>query len=166
VCDPQRPERGDFDPFALPVAMERSGLALDEVLKILAERSGLLGLSGVGGDLRDIEAAADQGNAQAQLAVDVYVASIRHYLGAYLVELGGVDVVAFAGGIGENGVRVRQAVCAGLEEFGIVLDESLNRAARGEAAVHGTASRAAIWIVPTNEELIVARQTWQLLQQA
>lgn len=162
---PQNNRVGDFDPFALPVVMERTGKSLDEVLELLAEQSGLRGLSGTSGDLRDVQDAAEQGSERAQLAIDVYTTSIRHYLGAYLVELGGADVIAFAGGIGENSSRVRQAVCAGLAELGIELDEAKNAAARGEMPIHAAGSRTQIWIVPTNEELIVARQTQRLLEQ-
>jgi acetate kinase len=85
-------------------------------------------------------------------------------LGAYLVELGGADVIVFTGGIGENGVSVRRSVCADLEPLGIVIDENLNQAARGEAAIHAQTSRVQVWTVPTNEELVVARQAKQLLQ--
>ncbi len=155
---------GDFDPFALPVIMQATGRSLDEVLDDLACRSGLLGLSGVSGDVRDLEQAAAEGNQRAQLALDVFYTDIRRYLGGLLVELGGADVIAFTGGIGENGVRTRRAVCAGLEDLGIVLDETANTAASGEGKISDSASRTQIWIVPTNEELIVARLAKQLLE--
>jgi len=156
---------GDFDPFALPVIMQATGKTLDQVLDDLACRSGLLGLSGVSGDVRDLEQAADAGHARAQLALDVFHTETRRHLGGLLVELGGADVIAFTGGIGENGVRTRQAVCAGLEELGIVLDDAANAAARGEGRISTSHSRTQIWIVPTNEELVVARLAKQLLQQ-
>jgi acetate kinase len=161
---PQNNRVGDFDVFALPVVMERTGKSLDEVLQILASKSGLAGLSGTSGDIRDVVAAAETGREQARLAIDVYVSSIRHYLGALLVELGGADVIAFAGGIGENGHPIRAAVCDGLVELGIVMDEERNESLRGEGAIHADDSRVQIWVVPTNEELIVARQTNELLQ--
>ncbi|MBI1901137.1 MAG: acetate/propionate family kinase [Planctomycetia bacterium] len=157
---------GDFDPFALPVLMRRLGKPLEEVLHDLAEKSGLLGLSGLSGDVRDLEEAAAKGNNRAQLALDVFTSSIRHYLGAYLVELGGADVIVFTGGIGENGVNVRRAVCRDLVELGIVLDEEKNQKAKGETAIHAAASRTQIWVIPTNEELIVARQARELLEKA
>lgn len=157
---------GDFDAFALPVLMERTGKSLDELLDELAERSGLLGLSGTSGDVRDLETAADEGNQQAQLALDVFIGATRRELGALLVELGGADVLVFTGGIGENGARVRAAVCRDLAELNIVLDESANAAAQGEAKISAATSRTQIWIVPTNEELIVARQTRQLLTES
>jgi len=160
---PQNNRSGDFDPFAIPVVMRQTGMSLDEVLDALAHRSGLLGLSGTSGDLRDIEGAAEAGNERARLAVEVYAASVRHYLGAYLVELGGADAIVFTGGIGENGVGLRERVCRGLEELGIVLDPEANRTARGESKIGAEASRVALWVVPTNEELIVARLAAKLL---
>ncbi|MDZ7617722.1 MAG: acetate/propionate family kinase [Patescibacteria group bacterium] len=161
---PQNNRVGDFDPFAIPVIMQRTGMSLAEVLDALANRSGLLGLSGVSGDIRDLREAAGQGNERARLALDVYVADIRRYLGAYLVELGGADALVFTGGIGENAPDIRADVCRNLEELGIVLDPSLNENARGEAKVHATESRVQVWTVPTNEELIVARLAKQLLE--
>ncbi len=164
---PQNNRVGDFDPFALPLVMEQTGKSLPEVLDVLASQSGLLGLSGVSGDLRDIDQAARAGNPRARLALDVFAASTRHYLGAYLVELGGADVIVFTGGIGENRPEFRAAVCEDLDELGIVLDPDANAAARGtrgEAKISADASRIQIWVVPTNEELIVARQAAQLLE--
>ncbi len=155
---------GDFDPFALPIVMKRSGKSLAEVLDILACRSGLLGLSGVSTDVRDISEAARAGNQRAQLALDVFVTAVRNYLGAYLVELGGADVIVFTAGIGENRPEFRQAVCRELEWAGIVVDPQANRSAQGESPIHARGSRTQIWVVPTNEELIVARQVKQLLE--
>lgn len=154
---------GDFDPFALPVLLERSGLSLAEVLARLANQGGLLGISGSSGDVRDLESAAAQGDQRAQLALDVFTGAVRHYLGAYLVELGGADAIVFTGGIGENSASVRRAVCRDLSALGIELDETQNQSARGEAALQSPTSRTAIWIMPTNEELVVARQTRDLL---
>lgn len=155
---------GDFDPFALPVILRETGKSLDDVLKDLDSQSGLLGLSGLGGDVRDLEAAAARGHERAQLALGVFTSAARHYLGAYLVELGGADVIVFTGGIGENGAGVRAAVCEGLDELGIRLDRAANAAARGECSIGAVGSRTQIWVVPTNEELVVARQVKQLLE--
>jgi acetate kinase len=155
---------GDFDVFALPVILEKTGKTLEQVLDDLAERSGLLGLSGVSGDMRDLEEAATSGNERARMAFDVFIGSVRQYLGSYLVELGGADVIVFTGGIGENGTTVRAAVCENLGELGIVLDAERNASAKGEAAIHADASRVQIWVVPTNEEIVVARQAKQLLE--
>src|SRR5437762_10416597 len=155
---------GDFDPFAIPLIMQAEGLSLHQVLDTLAERSGLLGLSGISGDVRDLEEAAAQGKARARLALDVFVAEIRRHLGGLLVELGGADVIVFTGGIGENGVNIRAGVCADLEELGIALDPTLNAKAKGEFRVSRDGSRVQVWVIPTNEELIVARQTKHLLE--
>jgi len=155
---------GDFDPFALPVLMRATGKSLEQLLDDLANRSGLEGLSGTGRDLRDIEAAAQIGDRRSRLALDVFVASVRHYLGAYLLLLGGAEAIVFTGGIGENSVTMRAAICANLEWFGIHLDPEANARAKNEAAIHAPNSRVQLWIMPTNEELIVARQTKQLLE--
>jgi acetate kinase len=154
---------GDFDPFAIPPLMRATGKTLEQAMDDLANRSGLLGLSGFN-DLRDIESAAQVGNERAGLTLDVFVASVRHYLGAYLLLLGGADGIVFTGGIGENSATMRAAICANLEWLGIVLDPIVNAKARGEAAIHAAASRVQLWIMPTNEELIVARQAKELLQ--
>jgi acetate kinase len=162
---PQNNRVGDFDPFAIPVIMRRTGKTLEEVLHELAEKSGLLGLSGLSGDVRDLEEAAATGHAAARLALDVFVAGIRYHLGGLLVELGGADAIVFTGGIGENGVNIRSGVCANLAELGIQLDPAANAAAKGEARISAEESRTQVWVVPTNEELIVARQTRDLLSQ-
>jgi acetate kinase len=162
---PNNNRSGDFDPFALPLIMKATGKSLDEVLDELACRSGLLGLSGVSGDIRDLEEAAAAGNQRAGLALDVFHTEVRRYLGGLLVELGGAEAIAFTGGIGENRAQTRQAVCSGLEELGIVLDDAVNASARGEVKISAPESRTQIWIVPTNEELIVARLSKQLLEQ-
>jgi acetate kinase len=157
---------GDFDPFAIPLIMQAEGLSLHQVLDTLAEKSGLLGLSGISGDIRDLEEAAAQGKARARLALDVFIAEIRRHLGGMLVELGGVDVLVFTGGIGENGVGIRAGVCAGLDEFGITLNPALNAKAKGESRISPETAHIQIWTIPTNEELIVARQTKHLLESA
>lgn len=155
---------GDFDPFALPAILKAMGLTLDEALATLANRSGLAGVSGTSGDIRDVEAAIAAGSEPAKLAHDIFISATRHYIGAYLVELGGADVIVFTGGIGENGVSCRAAICQGLESLGIELDAEKNASARGETPIHAAGSRTQLWIVPTNEEIVVARATKQLLQ--
>jgi acetate kinase len=155
---------GDFDVFALPVIMRETGKSLEEILSILANKSGLAGLSGVGGDLRDIEAAAAEGKPRARLALDVFIASIRHYLGAFLLALNGADAIVFTGGIGENSARIRSGVCADLDWFGIELDAALNASGPAERLVSSNRSRVQIWTVPTNEEIVVARQAKELLE--
>jgi acetate kinase len=154
---------GDLDPFTLPVIMRATGKSLEQVLDDLANRSGLLGLSGCSNDLRDLE---KDKSPNCQQAIDVFVASVRHYLGAYLLLLNGADAIVFTGGIGENSATIRAAVCADLDWFGIRPDPVRNDAARGEAPIHSDGSRVQIWIMPSNEELIVARQTKEVLEKA
>ena len=156
---PQNNRVGDFDPFALPALMRETGKSLAELLQILANQSGLEGLSGKSNDLRDVEEAAKKGDAHAKLALDVYVASVRHYLGSYLLLLGGADAIVFTGGIGENSTAMRHAICRELDWFGIYLDADKNKSAKGETRIDAANSRVQLWIMPTNEELIVARQT-------
>ncbi len=154
---------GDFDVFALPVLLRETGKSLEEILNILANQSGLEGLCGAR-DLRDIESAASAGDARAQLAMDQFVGAIRHYLGAFLVELGGADAIVFTGGIGENSSRIRSGVCRDLGWFGIELDPSANESGPVERKVSTPGSRIEVWTVPTNEEIVVARQSRDILQ--
>ncbi len=123
----------------------------------------MLGMSGVSPDMRDVESAAAKGDARARLAIDAFVESVRSFVGQYLVALGGVDVIAFTGGIGENGAAIREAVCRNLDFAGIVLDPQKNKVRGTETKISAVESGAEIWIVPTNEELIVARQTQAVL---
>jgi acetate kinase len=161
---PQNNRAGDFDAFALLHVAKQTGRGFEDLLAELSGKAGLAGMSGTSGDMRDLEEAAAAGSARARTAIDVYVASIRHWLGAGIVELGGLDAIGFAGGIGENSPLTRAAVVAGLSELGIALDPELNAARTGgERAIHAASSRVAIWVIPTNEELIVARQARDLL---
>ncbi|MFN6129875.1 MAG: acetate/propionate family kinase [Planctomycetota bacterium] len=162
---------GDLDPYALPLMMEKTGLTLKDLLKVLATEGGLLGLSGgLSGDVRDLEQAAEQGNAKARLALDVFIAEIRRQLGSMLVALGGADAIVFTGGIGENSITVRRAVCDGLQDLGIALCETKNQAGDNQAGEKerriddAARGKSQLWIVPTNEELIVARQTVEAIQ--
>jgi acetate kinase len=183
---PQNNRVGDFDPFALPVIMRATGKTLEQVLDDLANRSGLLGLCGHN-DMRDIlaelvnlESSLNKDGPEddespteeewsrydeLQTALEVYVGAIRQYLGSYLLLMNGVDAIIFTGGIGENSPQVRTKVCANLDWFGIHLDPVVNERAFGwgEIAIHSPKSRVELWIMPTNEELIVARQTRTML---
>ena len=153
---------GDFDTFALTKLLKQ-GMNLDDIFRKLSKESGLFGMSGVSQDMRDVERAANEGDPRAKLAIDAFVESVRHYIGAYLVALGGCDVLAFTGGIGENGAAIREAICRNLEWAGIQLDKNKNHVRAQEAEISAVESNARIWIVPTNEELIVARQTAAVL---
>lgn len=162
---PQNNRVGDLDSMALPVAMKELGLDMEGALKVLTKESGLLGLSGVSNDIRDIAEAARSGNGQARLAMDFLVASIRHWIGAFAFQMGGLDAIVFTAGIGENQVQIREAVCAGLEDFGIQLDPRLNTAASsGERDLSASGSKVRILVIPTNEERVVARETRRLIE--
>ena len=161
---PQNNRAGDFDPFALLHVAKQTGRGFEDLLAELSGKAGLAGMSGTSGDMRDLEEAAAAGSRRAQTAIDVYVASIRHWLGAGIVELGGLDCIAFAGGIGENSPLTRAAVLAGLADLGIAIDPQANEAkAAGEREIGAADARVKVWVIPTNEELIVARQTRDLL---
>ncbi len=161
---PQNNRSGDVDPYALLHVSKTTGRSLEDLLVELSTRAGLAGMSGTSGDMRDLEAATANGNQAARVAIDVYVSSIRHWLGGGMVELGGLDAIAFTGGIGENSPATRAAVVAGLTDLGIELDSAANKAnTKGERRIEAARSPVAIWIIPTNEELIVARQTRNLL---
>ncbi len=156
---------GDFDTFAL-MKLTKQGLSLEEIFKKLSKEGGMLGMSGVSPDMRDIEMLAgsgSSGSARAKLAIDAFVESVRGFIGQYLVVLGGCDLLAFTGGIGENATTIREAICHNLDWAGIVLDPSKNHVRGREEKISSVESDAEIWIVPTNEELIVARQTVQVL---
>ena len=161
---PQGNRAGDFDIFALPLLKKEAAMDTDAVLEALGSGSGLAALSGTGGDMRDIREAAEKGGEQARLAMDLFVTAVRDYVGAYLVELGGADAIVFTGGIGEHHPWLREGVCAGLDFAGVKLDAAKNRAADGETRIDAADSRTAIWVMPTNEELVVARQAAELLQ--
>lgn len=156
---------GDFDPFALPVLMRATGKSLEQLLEDLANQSGLLGISGLSGDVRDLEEAAAKGHGRAALALDVFIASIRQYLGAYLTVLGGADAIVFTGGIGENSKLIREKVCENLQFAGIELCADRNQSVKGEGRVSSDSSRVEVWVVPTNEEIVVARQSAQIVSE-
>ena len=154
---------GDFDAFAL-MKLLKQGVDIDTIWKKLGKEGGLLGMCGCQ-DMRDVETKAAAGDVRAQLALDVFVESCRHYVGAYLAVLGGADAITFTGGIGQNGVAIRAAILANMEFAGIVLDPEKSKSTRGhvEARLDAAGSKVQIWMLPTNEELIVARQTVAVL---
>lgn len=151
---------GDFDAFAL-LKLLKAGLSLETIWQKLGKEGGLKGLSGISADMREVEQAAAAGNGDAKLALDAFVETCRHYLGAYLAALNGADAIVFTGGIGQHGKAIRAKICADLDYAGIVLDPAKNEAAKGsaETRVDAAGSRTQIWVLPTNEELVVARQT-------
>ncbi len=163
---PQNNRVGDIDSFAVLYMMKKLGVDADEMARILGSQSGLAGISGTSGDMRDMEEAAAKGDPRSRLALDVFVRAIRHSLGAFLVELGGLDVISFSGGIGENSWETRAAVCRNLTAFGVELDETANRTTRKAGAISTAISAVKVLIVPADEESIVARETVAVAERA
>ncbi len=159
---PQASRTGDFDTFALLKLLE-SGLTLDVIWKKLGKEGGLLGMSGVSSDCREVEAAAKTGNQRAKLALDVLVEYARQYIGAYLAVLRGADALVFTGGIGQHAAELRQRMADGFAYAGIVVGKSGKKNSMDEFQMNSPESNTRIWVLPTNEELIVARQTVSVL---
>lgn len=156
---------GDLDSFAIPYVMRTLELSLEEAERQLCKESGLKGLSGLSNDFRDIRAAAAQGDPRAKLAVNAFVSSAKHWIGAYLAQLNGADALVFTAGIGENNPDIREAICANLDQLGFQLDTRKNEETRAtEAVISAENSRVKIMVIPTNEELVVAREVRRLLQ--
>jgi acetate kinase len=163
---PQNNRVRDIDVFAVLHMMKKLGLDPDRMASLLGSRSGLAGISGTSGDLRDLSQAAAAGEKRSQLALDVFTRAIRHYLGAFLLELGGVDAITFSGGIGENSAEIRAAVLKDLSAFGVELDEEKNRTIKGEGPISTAASAVKVLVVPANEEMIVARDTMAVVDRS
>ena len=161
---PQNNRVGDIDVFAVLHMMKKHSLGPDEMARLLSTESGLAGLSGTSGDVRDLEAAAGRGDARARLALDAYVYAVRRHLGAFLLELGTLDAVTFSGGIGEHSPWVRAEVLRGLEPLGILIDSRRNLSAAGEARISGDGSATEVWTVAANEEIVVARAAAEVLE--
>lgn len=156
---------GDVDPSAVIAIMKAEGFTPDEMANVLNKKSGLLGISGVSSDMREVEAAVEAGNERARLAVDMYGYRIRKYIGAYAAAMGGVDTIIFTAGVGEHQWDVRQASVSGLEFLGVKLDEAKNRANNGEEEIISTPdSRVKVVVVPTDEELLIASDTLALVK--
>jgi len=161
---PQNNRVGDLDSEAIPYAVKTFGITVEEAQKQLTKQSGLLGLSGVSNDVRDIIAAAKEGNARAKVALDVLVASTRHWVGSYFLQLNGADAIVFTAGTGENSPELRAAICANLDNLGIKLDPAKNEMARGtESLISRSDSAVDVFVIPANEELVVAREARRFL---
>jgi acetate kinase len=160
---PQNNRVGDFDAFALPLLMEQTHQTLEQVLATLSSQGGLLGISGVSGDMRDLRQAAAAGHVDAQLALDFFAAEVRRLMGGLLIELGPPDAVVFTGGIGQNDWQLRQEITQGLDWLGMRVSEARNPQVRTEGRIDD-GQGCQIWVVPTNEELVVARQVKALLE--
>jgi acetate kinase len=162
---PQNNRVGDLDAEAVPYAVKTLGITIEEAQRQFTKDSGLKGLSGVSNDIRDIAEAATKGDAKARLALDVYVASARHWIGSYFFQLNGADAIIFTAGIGENRADLRAAICANLNQLGIQLDAEKNSAAQAtEAVISASDSRVKVLVIPANEELVVARETKRFLE--
>ncbi|MDO1446609.1 acetate kinase [Rhodocytophaga aerolata] len=154
---------GDIDQSVIFYLVNREGYSLDEVNTILNKKSGMLGLTGYN-DMRDITKAIDEGNANAQMAYDMYTYRIKKYLGAYIAALNGLDAVVFTAGVGENDIKVRQMVCQNMEYLGITLDEEKNAVrSKNLREINKEGASVKVLVVPTNEELEIARQCYELL---
>jgi acetate kinase len=162
---PQNNRVGDLDAEAVPYTVKTFGISLEEAQRQLSEESGLKGLSGVSNDIREIQEAAAKGNESAKMAIDVFIASARHWIGSYFFELNGADAIVFTAGIGENRAELREAICANLDQLGIVLDSARNQSVKAEEGViSSSSSMVKIWVIPTNEELVVAREVKRFLE--
>lgn len=154
---------GDLDPAILPFLMEKEGLDTAAMNTIMNKKSGLLGISGVSSDMRDVEEAAAAGNARAQVALDVFKKSVLRYIGAYAAEMDGVDAIVFTAGIGENGKAARQAICENLSYLGVEFDAQANDCRGKEVEISKPGSKVRVFVIPTNEELMIARDTKEIV---
>jgi len=155
---------GDIDPAIIPFVMKRTGMSVDEMDTLMNKKSGILGVSGVSSDFRDVEEAANSGNDRAKLALNMYYHKVKSFIGAYVAVLNGADAIIFTAGLGENSATSRSAICKGLSYFGIKIDEEKNKK-RGEALEISTPdSKIKVLVIPTNEELMIARDTKEIVE--
>jgi acetate kinase len=155
---------GDVDASVVGWLAEKEGLGVADVESMLNKQSGLLGISGLTSDMRELLAEeAENGDRRARLAIDIFCQRVRKYIGAYFAELGGADAVVFSGGIGENSAAIRSRICRGLGALGLELDEARNARDGGARLISNDASRLQAWVIPTDEELLIARDTARLL---
>ncbi|AVX31353.1 acetate kinase [Carboxydocella thermautotrophica] len=154
---------GDIDPAIVSYIMEKENLSAEQVTGILNKKSGVLGISGVSSDFRDLEAAAARGHERARLALEIFCYDVKKYIGAYLAVLNGVDAIVFTAGLGENSSVVREMVCRDLEALGIAIDAEKNQVRGQEADISAPSARVKVLVVPTNEELMIARDTVAVL---
>lgn len=153
---------GNIDPALIPYIMEKTGKTADEVVSVLNNESGLLGISGVSSDLRDLTEAAKAGNKRAELALDVFADRIHKYIGSYAAKMNGVDAIIFTAGIGENSAEIRERILRGLEFMGVYWDVEANKNAKGEAFINYPFSPVKVLVIPTNEEVMIARDVVRL----
>jgi acetate kinase len=153
---------GDMDPAIVTFLMEKEGLSAKEVDNMLNKKSGVLGISGVSSDFRDIEEEAEKGNKKAQLALDMFHTRVKKYIGAYAAQLGHVDALVFTAGLGENSAESREEICKNMDFLGIEIDTNVNKVRGKETLISTENSRVKVYIIPTNEELVIARDTLAL----
>jgi len=156
---------GDMDPSVILYIMAKEGLSLSEANTLLNKHSGLIGISGESSDMREIEQALSEGNKKAKMAFDVFTYRVKKYVGAYAAAMGGIDALVFTGGIGENSTLVRKEVCSDMEFLGIDFDDELNNNVKGEATITKPNSKVKVFRIPTNEELVIALDTEQIVSQ-
>jgi len=164
---PMGTRSGNIDPAIISYIMEKENLTSDEVNKILNKRSGVLGISGISSDFRDLFKAAEEGIERAKIALDVFVYQVEKFIGAYAVAMGGVDCIVFTAGIGENTPEIRKGACSNLEFMGIKIDDEKNNSIPSkykEGVISTGDSKAAVLVIPTNEELMIVRETMELLK--
>ena len=154
---------GDMDPAIVTFLMGKLNANVAQVNDIINKKSGVLGISGVSSDFRDIEKAAEEGNERAKLALDTYYKRVKKYIGAYMAEMGGVDAIVFTAGLGENSIEARKEICSNLEGLGIEIDDERNNVRGKDTLVSTDRSRVAVFCIPTNEELVIARDTKELV---
>lgn len=155
---------GDLDPAILPFIMDKENLSTEEINTLINKKSGVLGISGVSSDFRDIEEARDQGNKRAKLALDIFEKRVRGYIGSYMTELDHVDAIVFTAGVGENSVEMRESIVAGLKSLGIKLDPERNNVRGEDRLISSDDSSTKVFVIPTNEELMIARDTKELVE--
>jgi len=155
---------GDLDASVVEYLVDTLNIDMHELIHILNKESGLLGVSGISSDFRDVKKAADEGNERAKLALDIFFRRVIAYIGRYFIALGGCDAIAFTAGIGENSAYARKEILSLVSEaLGIVIDDDANENGKGERLISKPESKIKVYVVPTNEELVIARDTKRLL---
>ena len=154
---------GNLDPAIVSFLVKELNISADEVLNILNKKSGVLGISGVSSDFRDIQVAAEEGNKRAKLALDLFCYRVKQYIGAYTASMGGVDCLVFTAGVGENSIEMREEICKGLDFLGIELDTDKNKTRGAIAEISSDNSKVKIYVIPTDEELMIAKDTIELI---
>jgi len=157
---------GDIDPAIVEYLVAKGFGSMTDIFNLLNKKSGVLGVSGLSNDMRDLEKGADEGHKRARLALSMFAGRVKKYIGAYIAEMNGCDAIVFTAGIGENGARIRSMICANLENLGIELDEELNaQAVRGKTMrISKEGGRVEVFVIPTNEELLLARDSVRVVK--